>query len=1466
MSGDELSAGSELLGYRVEGLLGRGGMGVVHLAEDLRLRRRVALKLLAPPLAQDGGFRERFLAESKLAASLDHPCVVPIYEAGEGDGRLFIAMRYVAGCDLKALLRDGPLSAERTVGVCAQVADALDFAHGRGLVHRDVKPSNVLLDARDHAYLADFGLTKRLGESHAVEPGLLGTIDYVAPEQIRGEKIDGRADEYSLGCLLYECLTGAPPFARSTDAAVLFAHLEERPPAPQGLEAVMETALAKEPEDRYPTCVDLIVAASEALGVGARARLPGLPFALAGVMCPFKGLAFFDRADAEYFCGRERVVSEVVARLAASTLVGILGPSGIGKSSLLRAGVLTALGAGVLPGSALWRQVVLRPGAHPCRELTRVFGSDGIDAALAGLEDSERIVVVIDQLEELFTACQFEHERAAFLEHLAAAARDRDRRALVLCSLRADFYGRFGSYPGFAQLLSSSHVLVGPMDRAELARAIEEPASRAGLEVEQPLVEALVSDVAGEPGGLPLLSTMLLELWQARDERTLRYESYRTSGGVRGAIARLAERAFVALDESEQAVARNVMLRLVRGEEAALVRRRVPLSELEQIDGAERVVAKLTDARLVTVSDGEIEVSHEALLEEWPRYRGWLDEDRVGRRLHAHLTTTAHEWHARGRDPGDLYRGARLAGAQDWALQHGDLTNALEDDFLQASDREARDEARQQRARNRRLRSLLLGVGMLLVIAVLAGIIALVQKQNAKNQARIALAGELGAEAVNEPRIDLALLLAREAVNLDRSPQTEGALFATLLRNPAVIGTFELPPDSAPDLTVTPDGRTLAASDADLVGGVFTGRVRFYDTRTHAVQRPPLSDFAGYPPPVYSSDGSLLVYVADDHGVIVLVARDSHTLALLTKFPLGEDFPVGSVLIAPDRRSVYYPYFANPTGVYLGRWSLQSGRLLSTARIGPSALFASRLVDAGARVLVVTAAGIDLFDAYSLHMVRSMAITPKLSAPAIGPGGQAAAISPDGHTVVIGSQSGSVLFVDASTGRVRRGIGGHGAAVGSVVYLSNGRTVVTVGDDGRTIIWDPKTAMPSAVLAGPPGQILDAAITSDGATLYTSALGGVLLQWDLTGTRRFGHRSVLGVRTQCCGPLSPPIPPLAVSPDGSKFAARIGPSTVGVFSAQTLQREATFTIRPTNVVITALAWSPTAPEVAVAGYSGVVQLWSVASAPRLMRSLVGLQPLSGLREAVQTIAFSPNGKLLAASDETVSVTGYGEPVQSLAIWGAISGRLIAPVREIPLTNQGLTSVAGYDVVAFSPSGKLLAVSLLDGRMLVLDASAGHIRRTLRPAGGETSLAFAPNGMLVTGTPMGTLERWNPNSGDRIATPPLAASSPVTGIAFDPTDHRFATTGYRDGTIKLWSTSTLQEEGTALTTDTGATSTAAFVPGGRSLLAIDDHGNSFSWPTSLAAWDQHACAVAGRSLTLQEWKRFVSGRRYTEVCP
>jgi DNA-binding beta-propeller fold protein YncE len=271
-AGADLPVGTELAGYRVEALVGRGGMGVVFRALDLALDRPVALKILAPELAADVEFRERFLRESRLAASIDHPNVIPVYDAGEVGGELYIAMRFVEGSDLKQLIVEGPLSRERALAIVAQVAAALDAAHARGLVHRDVKPSNVLVSGDDHVYLADFGLTRRLGEQAlAVDPSRsLGTADYVAPEQIRGDDVDGRADLYSLGCLLFECLTGKPPFRRDSEVATLFAHLEEEPPELPGLVGVMRTALAKDPDDRYQSGRELVEAAGSALGLEAK--------------------------------------------------------------------------------------------------------------------------------------------------------------------------------------------------------------------------------------------------------------------------------------------------------------------------------------------------------------------------------------------------------------------------------------------------------------------------------------------------------------------------------------------------------------------------------------------------------------------------------------------------------------------------------------------------------------------------------------------------------------------------------------------------------------------------------------------------------------------------------------------------------------------------------------------------------------------------------------------------------------------------------------------------------------------------------------------------------------------------------------------------------------------------------------------------------------------------------------------
>ena len=390
----------------------------------------------------------------------------------------------------------------------------------------------------------------------------------------------------------------------------------------------------------------------------------------AAAVCPYKGLARFEPDDAEFFFGRERLVAELVTHLVGAGLVGVVGPSGSGKSSLVRAGLLPALREGVLPGSDRWRQLILRPGDHPMAELAGVAGRrdaarDGNDSAMTGndgkarqamtprqraggwvrqaLAGAERLLLVVDQFEEVFTTCPDEGERAAFLAALTEAAWA-DSHVTVVVAIRADYYGHCAAVPDLADLLAANHVLVGPMRPDELRRAIELPAHRAGLRLEPGLSAAMVDEVADQPGGLPLLSCALLESWQHRHGRTMTLAAYHQAGGVRGAVARLAEHAWSGLDTDQQQTARRILLRLAGpGEGEAVVRRRVPQDELTA-SGDERgrvVLDVLADQRLLTMGGDTVEVAHEALLREWPRLRGWLEEDVQGRALHRHLIGAA---------------------------------------------------------------------------------------------------------------------------------------------------------------------------------------------------------------------------------------------------------------------------------------------------------------------------------------------------------------------------------------------------------------------------------------------------------------------------------------------------------------------------------------------------------------------------------------------------------------------------------------------------------------------------------------------------------------------------------------------------------------------------------------------------------------------------------------------------------
>jgi class 3 adenylate cyclase/WD40 repeat protein/energy-coupling factor transporter ATP-binding protein EcfA2 len=590
-------------------------------------------------------------------------------------------------------------------------------------------------------------------------------------------------------------------------------------------------------------------------------------------VCPYKGLAAYEAADAAYYFGRERLIGELIARVVGSSFVGLVGASGSGKSSALSAGLLPALARGALPDSDQWIQVVMRPGNQPMSRLADALGrvvrageDPDVDAAglldrvISGLAASQRLIVVIDQFEEVFTAGEEEQDR--FIG-LIAEARPGMK---VVVAVRADQYERCASYPRLARQLAADQVLVGPLRGEEIARITRHPAERVGLRVESGLVEALVEDLGAEPGAMPLLSTALLELWEARDERRLTLAAYRATGGVRLAVARLAESAFTRLDESEQESARSLFMRLVGegSDPETIVRRRLSRAELDSI-GDPRIAAvieKLTTGRLLTRDDGTVEVAHEALIREWPRLRDWIEADAEGRQVRLRLIESAQAWDAAGRGEEDLYRGARLAAALEWAQDHEFEINAMERDFLAASRTSAEEAAGRQRRTNRILRGLLAGAGVLLVVAIGAGVVAWVQAGRNAENASIAEVREVSLTALNLVRGDheLALLLAAEAVRVSRDagrpppPEALQALWSAYVAGKSIT---TVPGLGTRALAYSPDGAELAVGAPEQDGELVTIRDPSTGEEVEAIPRP--AEAVGIVESIaYSPDGQWL--------------------------------------------------------------------------------------------------------------------------------------------------------------------------------------------------------------------------------------------------------------------------------------------------------------------------------------------------------------------------------------------------------------------------------------------------------------------------------------------------------------------------------------------------------------------------------------------------------------------------------
>ena len=722
-------------GYELQEEIGHGAYGVIHRALQPAVGREVAVKIIRWRYANDPAFIRRFETEAQTIARLEHPHIVPLYDYWREPEGAYLVMRLLKGGNLLTALEQGPWAPERAQRLLDQIAPALDSAHRQGIVHRDIKPANILFDEGGNGYLSDFGIAADLTveprtsrDQLTFEAGIVGTPDYISPEQLQEGPVSPQSDIYSLGAVLYELLTGEKPFPDVPLLAVLQSHLSapfplvcsSMPNLPPQIDRVIQKATAKDPASRYPDMLQM----AEAFRLAVHGRSPDPADAVAiergadaGISNPYKGLRPFQEADALDFYGREALVSRLVKRLGRSRFTAVIGPSGSGKSSAVKAGLIPALRRGALPGSENWYIAEMVPGTHPLEELEMALWPIAVDPPPSLVEpmqidsrgmlrtirrilpdeEGAQLLLVIDQFEELFTMVADTSRRDHFLESLLATITAPRTPLRVIINLRADFYDRPLRYPNFGQLVRDNLETVLPLNAEELAEAIVLPAERAGVHLEPGLETTIVTTTLDQPGALPLMQYALTELFENRAGQRLTLAAYEALGGVTGALGGRADNLYADLEPGGCVAAQQLFIHLVElGQDGAVTRRRVPRAELESLavesreertetgqqDSLEeppQIMAQVIDLfgrhRLLTFDRDPVtraptvEVAHEALFHEWGRLKTWLDSCRDDIYQRRRLELAAAEWAAADHDASFELRGSRLDQMAAWAKE-----------------------------------------------------------------------------------------------------------------------------------------------------------------------------------------------------------------------------------------------------------------------------------------------------------------------------------------------------------------------------------------------------------------------------------------------------------------------------------------------------------------------------------------------------------------------------------------------------------------------------------------------------------------------------------------------------------------------------------------------------------------------------------------------------------------------------
>jgi DNA-binding SARP family transcriptional activator/serine/threonine protein kinase/WD40 repeat protein len=1414
-------------GYELREKIGEGSIGDVYRGFQPALGREIAIQVVRAEWANEPEFIRHFEADTHLIAALDHPNIAPILDYWREPDSAYVVMRRFDQGNLADAIDSGTVSEDQAMKIILQVAAGLEAAHRKGVTHGGLRPETVLMDAEGNAYLSDFGTpftTGHAGRQTAPDNPLL------APELHLSGRPSRSSDLYSLGVLAGVLLeTGSPAEAGTGSATVV------------PVANVIGRATAADPNDRFPDVGSFVTALTSA--VAEPPPVDGIP-----APNPYRGLRAFGEDDTEHFYGRERVVERLVARLGhpgpQGRLVVLVGPSGSGKSSVVRAGVVPAIRQGALPRSDDWFVITMTPGNQPYEaledavrtvavrppgNLLEQLQSDGLVAATATMADtSSQLLLIVDQLEELFSLAS-PADADAFLDTLAAAT-DKHSRVKVVATLRADFYDHPLRHRSFGEALRLGTEVLTPMSGDELERAITLPSQTGGVGFESGLVARIVSDIAGNASPLPLLQYTLTELYELRTGSTVTNSAYDRLGGVSAALAARADDIYLGLDPSERTTAREIFLRLVTLNEAAAdTRRRALRSELEDGTGA-RVPAildvfgrhrLLTFDRDTVTRTPTVEIAHEALLSEWTRLARWIDDARLDVQAQRRLAAAASEWEDREQNRDFLLTGAQLARYEGWLDDPPVRLTVRERRFLTAATETAEAARDAERHRVRRLRRLVAGIGALLVVAVTAGGFAVSQQQQAQQAAEEAEAQTVTAIEAAE-RAELATLISRSAAVGADDPEL-GLLLALEAhrRSPgSETGRAVLQALSGASIANRIVTRSPLPDDcfgASSLRETFAGEVEFATFEGRMLMRDPLVgavvDLG--PPPTPCAVGAI------HQGVGAAVTLDLSRAWIGADLALELNFDVPTIpeWLTRDRFVLRSGLFEDEpdsvslhdsaTGARLG--SPVSGEIwLDIAVNDDESLYAISFVDRGPPEVGL----IDLLDGVTGSLVTRVELDG---------GPQELAFDPTSGNLVAGLLGGRIVTIDHRTGAVVRDVqSGEMSgfldiapdADGTITAVSQGAITVIDADTGATVR---AIELRNAALGfiRPDGLVVTQGLDGQIDVFDPTTGAAVERSWrvDPTGLVAFhaGRAAVLSPTTQMVEVVD--------LGSGERFSMDLRGRTEGTFTA----------------------------SVAYPEEDGV---WAISLDHELVRWRSG--------ELVERLSLGSNSTVVGVRiGRTLTAARLDDTL-------AVLGRRSDGTLETSVVTLG-TGGAVIESIVDTPDAFMVHPAL-DGGLYVVTAD-GTVR-TFDTAGSPTAqiasgqvdayvMTLDPTGrLLALGSEDGGLTIVDTVSAE---SAPVSTGEQIANLGFGP-DGRVLAIVHLDGTVRLWDTDRREAIGVVLNGTGGVTGEPGRHDPSTGNLWMAVSGAIVEIPLEADQWVARACQIVDRDLTQDEWDRFVPGEQ------